>query len=151
MTKAIEIIKMPRLHILQTIEGLSIEQLNKIPTGFNNNIMWNLGHIVAAQQGVCYKRPGLDIIVDEEFFQTFKPETKPERFYDSTDLEKIKGLFLSTIDRLETDLEKNIFANYPTWTTRYGAVLTNINEAVSFLPFHDGFHVGYILALKRAV
>jgi hypothetical protein len=151
MTKAIEIIKMPRLRVLEAIEGLNIEQLNKIPAGFNNNIIWNLGHMVAAQQGVCYKRAGVTTIIYDEFWNTFRPETKPERFFDESDLENIKGLFISTIDQLEIDLANNLFPNYTPWTTRYGAELSNIQEAVAFLPFHEGFHMGYIFALKRAI
>ena len=61
MTKAIEIIKLPRVHLLDVVKDLSIEQLNHIPDGFNNNIIWNLAHIVATQQNICYKRAGLDI------------------------------------------------------------------------------------------
>jgi hypothetical protein len=151
MTKAIEIIKMPRLTILKGIEGLTLEQLNKIPAGFNNNIIWNLGHMIAAQQGVCYKRAGEPTIIDDEFWNTFRPDTKPERFFDENDFAKIKELLISTIDQLEIDIANKPFSNYTTWTTRYGAELSSIREAVSFLPFHDGFHIGYITALKRAV
>jgi hypothetical protein len=151
MTKAIEIIKMPRLMILKAVEGLTLAQLNKIPTGFNNNIIWNLGHMIAAQQGVCYKRAGVTAIIDDEFWDTFRPDSKPGRFFDENDLAKIKGLFISTIDQLEIDLANNLFPNYTTWTTRYGAELTSIQDAVNFLPFHEGFHIGYITALKRAI
>ncbi|MGF7082064.1 DinB family protein [Mucilaginibacter sp. UYCu711] len=151
MTKAIEIIKMPRLMILKGVEGLTLDQLNKIPAGFNNNIIWNLGHMIAAQQGVCYKRAGLPAIIDDEFWDTFRPDSKPGRFFDENDLAKIKGLFISTIDQLEIDVATKPFPNYSTWTTRYGAELSSIQEAVSFIPFHDGFHIGYITALKRAI
>ncbi|MFD2147709.1 DinB family protein [Mucilaginibacter antarcticus] len=151
MTKAIEIIKMPRLHVLKAIEGLTIEQLNIIPAGFANNIIWNLGHMVAAQQGVCYRRAGEATMIDEDFWNTFKPDSKPERFYDETDLEKIKELFISTLDQLELDLVSKTFPNYTRFTTRYGAELSSIQDAVSFLPFHEGFHIGYIFALKRAL
>jgi uncharacterized damage-inducible protein DinB len=53
MIREIEIIKLPRQRILDEISHLSVEQLNKVPTGFNNNIIWNLGHMIAAQQGIC--------------------------------------------------------------------------------------------------
>ncbi len=137
--------------ILKAVEGLTIAQLNKIPAGFNNNIIWNLGHMIAAQQGVCYKRAGITAIIDDVFWNTFRPDTKPERFFDEDDLAKIKELFISTIDQLEIDLANNLFPNYGTWTTRYGTELTSIQEAVNFIPFHEGFHIGYITALKRGI
>ncbi len=151
MLKEIEIIKMPRIGLIKITEELTIEQLNKIPAGFNNNIAWNLAHMIAAQQGVFYKRAGLDTVVPDDFFITYKPETKPENFIDSAQLETIKGLFLSTIDQLEADIKNNLFINYTPWKTRYGVELNNVTDALKFLPFHDGLHVGYIWALRRAV
>jgi uncharacterized damage-inducible protein DinB len=146
-----EIIRKPRITIFAAVEQLSLEQLNAIPAGFNNNIIWNLGHMVAAQCGVCYKRAGLDLPISEAFFDTYKPGTKPERLYTADDLAQIKDLMFSTLDRLQADMQTDIFNNYPTWTTRYGADISNITEAVHFLPFHEGLHIGAIMALKKFV
>ena len=70
MTKSIEIIKKPRLALFELIKDLSIEQLNQVPPGFNNNIIWNMGHLIAAQQGICYRRAGTDMIVSEDYYNT---------------------------------------------------------------------------------
>ncbi len=35
---------------LAFLEKYSLEQLNYIPEGFSNNLIWNAGHIVASQQ-----------------------------------------------------------------------------------------------------
>src|ERR1700712_316596 len=105
MIKALNVVLQPRLKVLEIIENLTIEQVNHMPAGFRNNIIWNLGHMVAAQQGICYKRSGKDIIVSEEFFDTYKPGTKPERFFDVSELETIKELFISTLTQLDTDLK----------------------------------------------
>ncbi|TSJ42662.1 DinB family protein [Mucilaginibacter corticis] len=149
MTKAIEIVKLPRVHLLDVVKDLSIEQLNHIPEGFNNNIIWNLAHIVATQQNICYKRAGLDITIEERFFTPFLSGTKPEKFIDAADVEIIKGLFFSTLDQLEADLHNGKFTSYTSWTTRYGNAINSGEEAVAFLPFHEGLHTGYIWALKR--
>jgi len=151
MNQALQTIAKPRIKVLEIIAPLTIEQLNHIPAGFRNNIIWNLGHMVAAQQGICYKRAGLDTIVDEEFFETYKPGTKPERFFDSAEMDKIKQLFSSTVLQLEQDLQTDMFANYPTWTTRYGVDLSSVNEAVAFLPFHEGLHIGTVVAMSKIV
>lgn len=153
MSQRTDILKQPRLNILTTIDEFTIDQLNTIPAGFRNNIMWNLGHIVAAQSGIWYKRAGLPLpeAVSEEFFETYKPGSKPERLYTAEDLQHIKDLFISTLEAIEAEIETGQFANYPTWTTRYGAEIHNIDEAIAFLPFHDGFHIGTILALRKLV
>jgi hypothetical protein len=151
MTKVIEIIQKPRLHLLDVIKDLSIEQLNKIPAGFNNNIIWNLTHMISAQQGICYKRAGLEVPLDERFFMPYQSGAKPEKIVTAEEVEEIKGLFLSTLEQLKVDIQNNLFANYVPWTTRYGVDLNNIDDALTFLPFHEGLHSGYIWALKRVI
>jgi hypothetical protein len=153
MSQQMDIIIKPRQTILTSLEALSLEQLNAIPAGFNNNIIWNLGHMIAAQSGVWYKRAGLPLPagVSEEFFETYKPGTKPERAYTADDLNLIKELLFSTIEQFEADRKTDMFNNYPTWTTRYGAEISGINGAVAFMPFHEGLHIGAIVALRKLV
>jgi hypothetical protein len=151
MNKAIERLKNPRMMLIKILNELSTEQLNKVPAGFNNNVIWNVAHMIAAQQGLCYKRAGEQMKIEEEFFQAYKPDTKPEKFVDSEEVEKIKELLLSTLDELETDYQNKLFGNYPTFTTRYGVEIDGIDEVLSFLPFHDGLHIGSVLALRKLV
>ena len=151
MKRAIEIIKQPRQIVLDEISHLSVEQLNKIPQGFNNNIIWNLGHMIAAQQGICYKRAGLDVRVDEALFHAYKSDTKPEGFVDAEGVEEIKKLLFTTLDQLEADYDNGIVNNYTLFVTRYGIPLSSIDEAIAFLPFHEGLHIGYIMSLRKLV
>ena len=151
MRKSIEIVRKPREFILDRIKDLSVEQLNHIPTGFNNNIIWNLAHMISAQQGICYTRAGVPIITDDKYYTPYRPDTKPNGFIDADEVAIIKELFLSTIDQFEADLSKGIFVNYPTWNTRYGVVMDSIETAIAFLPFHEGLHAGCITALKKLV
>jgi hypothetical protein len=151
MTKSIEIIKKPRLALFELIKDLSIEQLNQVPPGFNNNIIWNLGHLVAAQQGICYRRAGVATIISEDFFNTYGPGSKPDRFISKAELDEIKEYFTSTLDQFVVDYNNNLFANYVAWTTRYGVDLNTIDDAFKFLPFHEGLHFGYVMAQRRAL
>ncbi|RFZ90332.1 DinB family protein [Mucilaginibacter conchicola] len=147
----LEIMRKPRITILKTLEEFTLDQLNTIPAGFNNNIIWNLGHMVAAQQGVCYKRAGLDTRVDEAFFNRYKSESKPEGPADEQEYELIKTLFMTSLDQLGEDYKAGIFGNYTTWTTRYGFSMSTIDDALAFLPFHEGLHIGYIMAMRKLV
>jgi len=146
----IDILKKQRLAILNEISLLSLDQLNDIPTGFNNNILWNLGHMVSTQHGVCYK-PGAVLPIDQAFFDTYKSRTKPEKIYSQDDLSAIKELFISTLDHLEAQIENGAFTPYTSWTTREGFEIRNIDDAVRFLTLHEGIHSGTIIALKKLV
>jgi hypothetical protein len=149
--KQLDILRQPRLKILSILEGFTLEQLNAIPAGFNNNIIWNLGHMIAAQQGVCYKRAGVETRISDSFFEAYKPDSKPDGFVDAAGFEEIKSLLTTSLNDLKQDLEKEIFSNYPAWTTRYGVEITSIEDAIAFLPFHEGLHIGYIMAMRKLV
>ncbi len=151
MTKTIEIIRKQRAALIKLTEDLTIEQLNLVPAGFNNNIIWNMGHLVASQQGICYRRAGVDIIVSEDFFNTYCPGSKPERFITMAELEEIKTLFNTTLDQFVADHEKNLFSVYQPWVTRAGIDLTTIEEASQFIIYHEGLHNGVINAMRRLV
>jgi hypothetical protein len=149
MKREIERLKKTRTYLLDLIKDLSVEQLNEIPLGFNNNIIWNLGHLIVSQQGLCYLRAGLKPVVDEQYFIDYKPQTKPNNFIQEDEINKIKTLFLSIIDKLETDYDQSSFSNFGTFTTPYSVEITDIDEAIDFMLFHEGLHTGYIMAMKR--
>ncbi len=151
MKHEIEYVKQSRLYFLSLIEGLTARQLNEIPAGFNNNIIWNLGHLLASQQSICYVRSGNSMVIDEKYLAAYKPETKPSPFVAETEIEEMKKLFLTAIQQFEKDYENGLFSNYTAFSTRYGINVNNIDEAISFLQFHEGLHVGYIMAMKHAV
>ena len=98
MQTTIERYKKLRQFILENIKDLSNEQLNKVPAGFTNNIIWNLAHLVAVQQAVCYKRAGKDLKIDESYFDLFKPGTKPELSFDDAMIAKTKIMFIDNIE-----------------------------------------------------
>ncbi len=149
MNSKIELIRKTRSKALEIISGLSIPELNKIPEGFNNNIIWHLGHLIAAQEGIFYLRGKLELNVENEFFNSFKNGSRPDREILAEELENIKSLLFSSLDQFESDLEKNTFHNYPAWTTSMGIEINSIEDAINFLPFHEGLHLGYIMAYKR--
>jgi len=151
MKREIEIIEKPRKMILGLISDLNIDQLNKIPAGFNNNIIWNLGHMIASQQGLCYKRTGVELRVTDDFFKTYVSGSKPERFITEAEYEEVEQLFFSTLEDLQTDYDAQKFDNYQSINTRYNIPVSNIDEAIAFLPFHDGLHIGYIMSLRKLV
>ena len=144
-------IKNTRTFILELVKDLSIEQLNKIPAGFNNNIIWNIAHLTAAQQNMCYVRSGLAVTIKEEHFSAFLSGTKPEKFIEQKAIDSIFDALLNSMDRLAADYSSGIFLKFDPWDKRYGMKLNSIEDAINFIPFHEGMHIGYIMALKKLV
>ena len=154
MNKKIEKLKNFRIFLLKQLSSLTTGQLNTIPAGYTNNIIWNLGHLICAQQNLCYVRSGLPITVDDKYFSPYMPGTKPEGFIDEQDIKSIKELFITSIDQLQSDFDQRIFKNYSPSVMIpkvYGFEVNNMDEAIDYLLYHEGFHGGYILSLKHLV
>jgi hypothetical protein len=151
MQRLIEDIRVIRKMIAESISGLSTEQLNEVPEGFNNNIIWNVGHLIAAQQNICYLKAGLTPFLDDSFFHRYKPESKPEVPVPADEIKEINDMLLTATDRLKQDYNAHVFTDYQVWTNRYGLEMSNIETALRYLFFHEGLHFGYIMALKRII
>lgn len=151
MKKQFEIFRTTRLSLLNYIADLSVEQLNVIPQGFKNNIIWNLGHLTAAQQGVCYKRGGHAMLIEEEMFELFKPGTVAPSFVNEQRVKLYKELFISTILQTEIDYQKGLFNQNPAWKQSLGIDVEIIEQSINFLMWHDGIHSGIIMSLKKIV
>lgn len=151
MKNHIDILKVTRKNLLKSIDGLSDEQLNKIPDGFNNNIIWNLGHVLVTQQLLCYRLGGVDTMVTDDIINKYRKGTKPETVIETDEIEMIKKSLVDIANCLDRDIERNIFKNYKVYPTSYGLTLNNFGEALVFNNIHEGMHYGTILSLKKLV
>ena len=149
MNNGIERIRQSRIHLLKLIENLTVEELNKIPPGFNNNVIWNLGHLIAAQQTICYLRNGAKPFIDETFLSLYKNGTKPGAYVGESNVAEMKKLFLDEIDQFGKDYGDGMFSTNMAWTSGYGIEIANIDDAINYDLFHEGLHRGYIMAMKR--
>ena len=151
MNWAFDITLKNRAVLKSFIENFSLEELNKIPSGFNNNIIWNIAHTIAVQQSLIYRLSGLPTIVSEELIERFKKGTKPERDLTQAEVDEIKGLLFSTVEKTKEDFDNEVFQNFHEYTVTTKNTLTNVLEAIEFNNFHEGIHLGYILALKKSL
>jgi len=151
MDKQFDVIHSTRTNFLELIDSLSIEQLNKIPEGFSNNIAWNFGHMIISQQTLCYVRAGIQPRVEDSWFKKYQKGTKPEIFIDSKEIETLKGYLFSLIEDLKNDMRENKFKEYQKVMTSFGVELTSVEDAIPYFAMHDGLHFGYALAMKKLI
>ena len=140
-----------RKFLKDLLENLTLEQLNKVPEGFNNNIIWNVAHTIVTQQLLVYKLSAMPMIVSDELVEMYRKGTKVERDVTQAEVDLIKGLLFSTIEKTKEDYENRVFQTYHEYTVTTKNTLTNVDEAIAFNNFHEGIHLGYVLALKRCV
>lgn len=133
------------------LESHSLEQLNKIPEGFNNNIIWNVAHCISSQQVLVYKLSGLPIMVSDEFTDKYKKGTKPEGDVTQSEVDEIKTLLTSTFKQTEKDYSGGLFKHYTAYKTSIGFELTTVQDALDFVNYHEGIHTGIIMRIRRLV
>lgn len=151
MQHILEITRTNRRLMQNILDNYSLEQLNKVPEGFKNNLIWNIAHVVVTQQLLVYKLSGLPMMIDDEMVVAFRKGTKTEGVVTQEQVDKIKSLMFSTLDQTEKDLEAGLFKNFNEYPTSTGFVLKSLDDAMNFNNFHEGIHLGYILALKKAL
>ncbi|MBO6515634.1 MAG: DinB family protein [Bacteroidia bacterium] len=148
--KSIDVLRQTRNNIRRATENLSLDALNTIPPGFNNNILWNIGHVVVTQQALMYRPCGMPMHVKDEIFESFRKGSEATSYNQET-LDYIWDHFDSLVDQLDSDYTGKRFGEYKPYQTSYGLALNNLEDAMVFNNAHEALHLGYIMAQKRAL
>ncbi len=151
MQSSFELLRATRRNVLNAIEGLSLEQINAVPKGFNNTIGWNFVHSLITQQIFCYKLSNLPVLFGDELIEHFKKGSKGNAPLTEDALNHFKAIALPLVDQLEMDFLGGQFKEFTEYTTSYNFTLRNVSDAITMNNTHEGLHLGYIMALKRAI
>ncbi|WP_084181950.1 DinB family protein [Maribacter ulvicola] len=125
------------------------EKLLKIPSGFNNNIYWNIAHTVITQQLLVYKFSGLQMRVPDNLVTKFKKGTIPEGTATDEEIMMVADFLISTVEWLKEDYEASLFKTFNEYTTSAHVTLKNVDDAIAFNLFHEGLHIGQIALLLK--
>lgn len=142
-----------RKAFIQLLDELSLEEVNQIPEGFNNNIIWNFGHIVVSTQTLCYVRTGITTdTASVNYLDAYKKGSKPTYFVTAEEVADLKALAISTVEKIEEDYKKGSFQHIqPYDTATYGATLHSFADVLITTAGHDNLHLGYAIAQRRAI
>jgi hypothetical protein len=151
MKAQFEIQKATRNNLLKTIDGLDIEQINKIPSGFKNTIGWNFAHILVTQQLLVYGLSGNTMLLDQTIIDTYRKGTSADTEMSNETLSTLKIEALVLADKMEEDYNNSVFTEYKEYPTSYNFTLGSIEDAIAFNNLHEGLHFGYIMAMKKMV
>ncbi len=151
MEKQFNILEATRRNILNVVKGLTLEQLNETPKGFNNNLIWNLGHVLVTQQLLCYGLSGVPMKVGNEMIAKYRKGTKPTEFVGEKEYSFIKVRLEETIEEIKEDLSAGLFKEFKTYPTSYTITLNSIDDAIGFNNIHEAMHLGYMMSLKHVL
>lgn len=135
--------------LAQILRQTPREQLTRIPQGFNNNIWWNIAHVVVTHQILLYALSKLPMATEEGMVSRYRKGTYPQGIPAEEDIKEIEALLLSTADKAEKDYTDDIFVEYTPYTTSLGVSLNCFEDALAFNTFHEGLHLGVIMSIKK--
>jgi hypothetical protein len=138
-----------RVLLSKFLDKFSLEQLNTVPKGFKNSIFWNIAHTVVTQQLLTYGLSGQPLLIQDQLVAHYKKGTVTVHNANKKELEELKSLLLSTQKQTKIDYDNGCFKNFTPYTTSLKVTLSTIEEAIRFNVFHEGIHLGYILAMKN--
>ena len=151
MHRTFEITRISRKVVSQFLENYTLEQLNTIPHGYSNNLIWNIGHIIVVQQMLVYNLSGLPMMVSSEMIEKYKKGTRPEHNADQNEIDEMKRLLSATIDHSEVDFTNKIFKTYQEFTTMSGFTIKSAEDAMVFNYYHEGVHTGIMMQIRKFI
>jgi hypothetical protein len=142
-----------RSYIERVIGSLSDEQMLAMPDGFDNNIAWNLGHLILVQQSLIYRLSGLDSLTNRSHAAQFSPGTSPADWKKPLNVAELRSLLTESTQKVTADAQTNLFqsATFTPYTTTTNFHLPTFADAVNFNLYHEGLHFGAIMALRNLV
>lgn len=149
MLRKIDVLKATRDNLLSLISNLSVDQLNHIPANFNNNLIWNMGHVIVTQQLLCYPPSGFPCRISEDLIERYRKGSRPTTPVGAEEIKQIESYMFVLAEQIDTDVQMHIFQEYKPYKTSYNLTLNSIEDALTFNNIHESMHLGYCIALKK--
>ncbi|MFF2754083.1 DinB family protein [Psychrobacillus sp. NPDC058041] len=122
------------------------------PSGFNNTIRWNIGHVFATMESLTKRAiPSYDI-VHQEWAPLFVPGTNPDSWeVEPPTIEELISALEKQPERIKEALENNM-QNPLKEPMAIGKIhqMDTVEAIVQFMVWHEGIHAGIIHAINRA-
>ncbi|MDR3541944.1 MAG: DinB family protein [Desulfosporosinus sp.] len=144
-------LKVIRTNTINAVKEISESQADSVPEGFNNNILWNLGHILWAQEKFAFGFIPEPMQMPDGFTELFGRNTKPSEWKGQPPtLQQMIELLEDQTSRIKERLDNRLVeAVANPFTMPSGLTLKTIGEFLTFSMYHEGMHVQTIKILKK--
>ena len=141
--------RITRHHMMRELEGLSHEDMLVIPDGRDDNVIWNVGHLLCSLSRLTYVFSGHPLPIPEHYLELFGKGTSAKNWTESPNVAEVLANFTSVAVQVEMDYVSGKFNGYKSLQITPEDTISSVEEAVAFHCFHEGLHIGMIITLKE--
>ncbi|HJV46844.1 MAG TPA: DinB family protein [Bacillota bacterium] len=145
-------VELVRALTLETFDSLTEEMADIIPAGFNNNIRWNLGHILIVQDQLAAQFASIPAQLPIDFMTLFGNHTSPRDWNRQVPtLEQLANELRNQVGHIRGHLENRLEEAARKPFKRLDYRMETIGEILAFSLHHEGLHLGVIGSLRKAI
>lgn len=138
-----------RAQTLNLVRDIPDDMAEWIPSGMNNHVKWNAGHIYLTLERFTFGVNGETMHLPEHYTELFRTGSKPREINASWPsmselIERLEGQVQWIEQRYTTHLQDTVLSPY---TTSKGLKLSKIEEFLSFCLYHEGMHFDKIKSI----
>lgn len=138
-----------RENLIKTLDSMSLENLNTVFPGFNNNGAWNFCHAIVTSLLLTNGIAGLDTGLTARELAKFRKGSSGNAEVTQEELDRFRELATSSIESIRSNYQSGAYADFQPYETSYGVKLHSIEEALHFTTIHEALHLGYLMAIRR--
>lgn len=136
------------------IKDIDEEKATLQPAIANNNIKWQLGHLILLNDFLVFETINGQKVLEQSAAKYFLWGTSPINFDgNEPSFDELKVLLNEQLDRIFNSLEKQLEKdrNEPIVLKDVDIVMNNFNESIHFAIIHTNRHFGQIVLLKSMI
>jgi len=123
--------------LLLRTEQLNDEEYNRVPDGFNNNIIWNMGHMLVVSEAILYKYAPNHRPVHGIDRSKYGKGSKPDTFISNDEILLIRKCLKQTINLYKSAAGLTASTDDAKGSGEFVGIDP---ERVPFLLFHEDIH-----------
>jgi hypothetical protein len=122
----------------ETVEGGALQE---VPNGFNNNILWNLGHLIVATENLLFKASGRETHHPEGYEEAFGGGTSPKTWTaEPATKNEVLSHLVEQSKRISTTFEGHVGDALPKELTIAGIEMKTVRDLLEFTMIHETMH-----------
>jgi uncharacterized damage-inducible protein DinB len=147
MLKQFELTRGALTHFVKELDD---KTANIQPGGFNNTILWHLGHLVATGEGFMFGYPKRSSNIPESYKDLFGMGSKPADWTGEVPtLNELVSHLESQTARIN-ELSQEFFVQSLPFKFPFGNIQTYC-ELFQLMMYHEAEHLGQMKAMKRFI